>query len=95
MKLYVCENCGRLGPIPAAFEDECRPGWTHGRLHRVEDVWPGIREEVESRIVREFFAGNDLADPEDRVTDEAILESMARDAAEIAVTALNQRRQEG
>lgn len=31
---YVCENCGRLGPI-ASFSDDCKPGWTHGRLIKV------------------------------------------------------------
>lgn len=33
--VYVCENCGRLGPL-TSFHDDCRPGWTHGRLTKVE-----------------------------------------------------------
>jgi hypothetical protein len=37
--LYVCENCGRLGPMEA-FQEDCRPGWTHGRLRRVEQIRP-------------------------------------------------------
>lgn len=28
---YVCENCGKCGPV-RDFDDECRPGFTHGRL---------------------------------------------------------------
>lgn len=48
-RLYLCENCGRLGTM-GAFQDECRPGWTHGRLHRVEQVRPedhaSIRQEL-------------------------------------------------
>lgn len=28
---YRCENCGHVGPMDD-FQDECRPGWTHGRL---------------------------------------------------------------
>lgn len=39
-RLYVCENCGRLGPMEA-FQDDCRPGWTHGRLIRVTTATPG------------------------------------------------------
>lgn len=31
---YVCENCGLLGSM-SAFQEECTPGWTHGRLIRV------------------------------------------------------------
>lgn len=34
---WVCEDCGRLGPM-SAFRDECRPGWTHGRLIGVVEV---------------------------------------------------------
>jgi hypothetical protein len=33
--LYVCENCGRLAPIES-FQDSCRPGFTHGRLIKVQ-----------------------------------------------------------
>jgi hypothetical protein len=40
---YVCSECGRLGPI-ASFNDECKPGWTHGRLIR-------ITTEVDSPVV--------------------------------------------
>jgi hypothetical protein len=36
--VYVCENCGRLGPIHT-FDDECKPGWTHGRLIKVESIY--------------------------------------------------------
>lgn len=32
---YVCENCGRIGPMDA-FQEECSPGWTHGRLVKVD-----------------------------------------------------------
>lgn len=41
-QLYVCENCGRLGPM-RAFQDDCRPGLTHGRLRRVEEIRLGDR----------------------------------------------------
>jgi hypothetical protein len=34
---YVCENCGRLGPI-RSFDNECRPGWSHGRLIQVKSA---------------------------------------------------------
>lgn len=43
--IYVCENCGRLGPIEA-FQDDCRVGWTHGRLYRVKEVRPEDRGAV-------------------------------------------------
>lgn len=36
-KPYVCENCGRLGVL-SSFNDDCRPGWTHGRLIAVKAV---------------------------------------------------------
>lgn len=32
---YVCENCHRSGPM-GEFQDDCRPGWTHGRLLRIK-----------------------------------------------------------
>lgn len=47
--LYVCENCHRLGVI-SDFNDECRPGWTHGRLTRVESG-----TEAASNILRAAF----------------------------------------
>lgn len=28
---YACDNCGRVGPM-SEFQDECKPGWTHGTL---------------------------------------------------------------
>lgn len=34
-QLYACQNCGRLAPI-ADFNDECRPGWTHGVLTKID-----------------------------------------------------------
>lgn len=37
MSLYVCENCGRAGEI-STFNDDCRPGWTHGKLTKIESV---------------------------------------------------------
>lgn len=37
-RLYVCENCARLGTLLGDFDDDCRPGWTHGRLVHVESV---------------------------------------------------------
>jgi hypothetical protein len=35
--MYVCENCGRLGTMDA-FQTDCTPGWTHGRLIKVTRV---------------------------------------------------------
>jgi hypothetical protein len=43
--LYVCENCARLGPIEA-FQDECSPGWTHGRLIKIGERRDAIAAEV-------------------------------------------------
>lgn len=43
LPLYVCENCGRLGHLPDDFSDDCTPGWTHGRLTKVDPDSPGIR----------------------------------------------------
>lgn len=34
---YLCENCGRLGPLNS-FNDDCTPGWTHGRMIRVQSL---------------------------------------------------------
>lgn len=34
---YVCENCGRLGPL-SSFNDDCTPGWTHGRMIEVKSL---------------------------------------------------------
>lgn len=48
---YVCENCGRFGPM-SAFQDECRPGWTHGRLIRVFEVVPVQRGAEDTEAVR-------------------------------------------
>lgn len=44
-RLYICENCGRLGPM-TAFQDDCRPGWTHGRLQRVEQIRTEDRDAI-------------------------------------------------
>jgi hypothetical protein len=55
--LYVCQNCGRLAPIEGFDErkfEQCRPGWTHGRLTRVESVaLPGAMQEILDRLDRE------------------------------------------
>lgn len=44
-RLYVCENCGRLG-VWRDFADDCTPGWTHGRLHRIESVTEAARDSI-------------------------------------------------
>lgn len=31
---YVCETCGLIGPM-SDFQGVCAPGWTHGRLIKV------------------------------------------------------------
>jgi hypothetical protein len=59
--LYVCEHCGRLAPI-RGFENvgsECRPGWTHGRLYRVETI--ALPEETQAIIDRLKEAPADVA----------------------------------
>jgi hypothetical protein len=40
---YVCENCGRLAQIDG-FYDDCKPGWTHGRLIKVTELPTELRE---------------------------------------------------
>jgi hypothetical protein len=50
--LYVCENCGRLGPM-ADFQEDCRPGWTHGRLWTVD---PEKCSERVAAAVRELLS---------------------------------------
>jgi hypothetical protein len=45
MREYICEVCGLRGPM-SAFQGECSPGWTHGRLNIVTpepDRQNGIR----------------------------------------------------
>lgn len=39
---YVCQDCGQVGPM-ADFQGECRPGWTHGRLGKIEMASPALR----------------------------------------------------
>jgi hypothetical protein len=38
---YCCEECGRVGPM-ADFQDECRPGMTHGKLWGVDLESPAL-----------------------------------------------------
>jgi hypothetical protein len=39
---YMCQECGRVGPM-ADFQDECRPGLTHGKLWGVDLESPVLR----------------------------------------------------
>jgi hypothetical protein len=59
---YVCENCGRVGPM-ADLQDECRPGWTHGRLLDVDPESPALataRGAVEEAYARGIAAAMDV-----------------------------------
>lgn len=49
---YVCENCKRLGAL-ADFRDECKPGWTHGRLIGAVVDAPAVRAAAETTAERQ------------------------------------------
>lgn len=38
---YACDNCGRVGTM-REFQDECKPGWTHGTLLPLDMESPAL-----------------------------------------------------
>lgn len=46
--LYVCTNCGRLAPL-RDLNDDCTPGWTHGRLTKVTSLEP-VRQRLDTYL---------------------------------------------
>lgn len=72
---YACEECGRVGVITQDFDPyyECRPGFTHGRLMKLDMESPvlrNLRGAVEAlRRVVESYDANASTRKDDEMTE--------------------------